>query len=694
MGQTWRVDGAGITLVFNAVAHHNIDLSYLGPSLSEDEDLTALAKAAEFGKHENQLDEPSVRGLFPQSRCGYREQPSFRLSKDGQPVSANFHLTDVESDDGTISFIWEEQSTGLYLDITFEILTGDVIVIHQNLMADGAAGLTIQQVSPLSIPLPKSFNSLTSYAGRWAREMQAADHPIGREAIEMRSIGGKPGFDPGNWLFLKSDGEDQNIGAHCGSLEDHITRCGRDEDGQPFLSLEHLLPQTGLSLGGEEDFVELATMTLMLADSADDLTRKFHDHARTNILPSRPSWGPRKVHLNSWEALVFDLDEAKLRALASDAAELGVERFVLDDGWFKGRRSDKSALGDWDVDRDIFPNGLKPLIDHVHSLDMDFGLWIEPEMISPDSDLYRAHPDWCLHDGAPHRPTERNQLVLDLTREQTFDHIYNAICKLLDENDIAYIKWDHNRRLPPTSNPQGYAAWRLKAAIRQKYPNLEIESCASGGGQICYPVLRNSHRVWPSDNNDPIERLRIMQSWARFLPLEILGNHVGPSPNPITGRRTDMDFRSKVALFGHMGVEANPADMSADERDVLKQHIALYKVWRDVLHGGEFWQLDHAEPSIFWQMVVRGDRAIAFAAQTQFAPDFNVAPIRLKGLQANANYRIKMAKPWPQKASQYLANPTPMEFGMILSGQALMENGLALPLTHPETAWIITLERV
>ena len=182
-GQTWRLDGASITLVFNAVAHHNIDLSYLGPSLSEDEDLAALAKAAEFGKHENQLDEPSVRGLFPQSRYGYREQQSFGLSKDGTAVITDFHLTDVESDDSSVSFIWEEHSTGLNVDITFEILNGDVIEIHQSLMADGEEGLTIQQVSPLSIPLPKPLNTLTSYAGRWAREMQASEHhSIGREA--------------------------------------------------------------------------------------------------------------------------------------------------------------------------------------------------------------------------------------------------------------------------------------------------------------------------------------------------------------------------------------------------------------------------------------------------------------------------------------------------------------------------------
>jgi len=271
-GQTWRLDGAKLTLVFAAVRHENVDIVYLGPPLPDEEDLTALTKSGQFDRHENQADDPPVRGLFPQTRYGYREQRFFQLSKNGEAVSTDFHLVDAEEDESTITFIWEEQSCGLNVDISFEIVNGDVVEVCQNLMADGEEGLTIQQASPLSIPLPKSLNSLTSYAGRWAREMQVTDHLIGREALEMRSIGGKPGFEPGNWLVLKCDGSDEVVGAHCGSLDDHITRCGRDEDGQPYLSLEYLLPQTGLLLGGDEDFAELESKALGLGKNEGALT--------------------------------------------------------------------------------------------------------------------------------------------------------------------------------------------------------------------------------------------------------------------------------------------------------------------------------------------------------------------------------------------------------------------------------------
>lgn len=323
---------------------------------------------------------------------------------------------------------------------------------------------------------------------------------------------------------------------------------------------------------------------------------------------------------------------------------------------------------------------------------MDFGLWVEPEMVSPDSDLYRAHPDWCLHDDLADRPTERNQLVLDLSREDAFAYIHDALAALLDKHDIAYLKWDHNRRLFPDNGLQQFAIQRLLGKLRQNYPAVEIESCSSGGGRVSFAMLEHCHRIWPSDNNDPIERLRIMESWARFLPLEILGNHVGPSPNPITGRRTDMNFRAKVALFGHMGVETNPAAMSEDERAVLRAHVALYKQWRDVLHQGDFRQLHHSETGIHGQMVVSGERALAMVAQTGFAENFNVAPIRLPGLNADALYNVTLPKPWPQKASTYLSDPERWESGMTLSGRVLAERGLALPLTHPETAWLIAIE--
>ncbi len=230
--------------------------------------------------------------------------------------------------------------------------------------------------------------------------------------------------------------------------------------------------------------------------------------------------------------------------------------------------------------------------------------------------------------------------------------------------------------------------------LRTAHPHVEIESCSSGGGRIDMAVLSRTHRVWPSDNNDAIERLRIIPAWSQFLPLEVLGSHVGPSPNPITGRRAAMDFRAKVAMFGHMGVEADPARMTDKERATLAAHIALYKDWRGVLHSGALWRLDHPDAGVTGMMVTHDDKALALAAQTGFSPVFDAAPVRLVGLEPQARYRVTLPEPWPPRARHYLANPDAWRDGLTLSGAALMTQGLALPLTHPETAWLIALEKI
>jgi alpha-galactosidase len=288
----------------------------------------------------------------------------------------------------------------------------------------------------------------------------------------------------------------------------------------------------------------------------------------------------------------------------------------------------------------------------------------------------------------------RGQLALNLARKEVRDYLFAALDALLREFDIAYLKWDHNRDLFPSAAGQTQGFYALLDRLRTAHPAIEIESCASGGGRIDFGALARAHRVWPSDNNDPIERVRIMRAWSQFLPLEVLGNHVGPSPNPITGRRTDMDFRAKLALFGHMGVEADPARMSEAERECLAAHIALYKDWRGVLHAGDWFALDHPDPKVFAQLVVGGGTALAIAAQTGFSPEFDAAPVRLRGLEPEAVYRVTLPLPWSERGARYLPNKRMWRDGFALSGQALMTQGLALPLTHPETAWLIALERL
>ncbi len=689
--KTYRLDGKNVSLVF-ACDRDMVDLIYFGPALPQHENLEALAAMSYWGPHENQPDRVPSAGLLPQAKDGYSGRPAVLLCQGMSAIDTDFELVDVTCTLDRMAATWNDCVSKLQVSAIWESHANDIFDCHYRFTNEGSQEIVLERTPSLVLPLPSHFTTMTSFPGRWAREMQATPHQLGANAIEMHSSAGKPGFDAGNWLIFRSITDSSVIGCHLVWNGDHTAYVAQDNDGRATALVESILDRKAAILPPGCN-IRSATSIVSFAPHEDQLSDNFHQFARNEILPLRSQWGPRKVHLNSWEALGFKLSQASLIDLADEAAALGVERFVLDDGWFKGRRNDRAGLGDWVVDPDLFPEGLGPLIDHVRMKGMDFGLWIEPEMVSPNSELYRAHPDWCIHDHSDHRPTERNQLVLDLSRGDVMEYLVTTITDLLASNDIAYLKWDHNRRLFPAGTAQTEGYIELLKAVTSAHPGVEIENCSSGGGRVDLRSLAMAHRVWPSDNNDPIERLRINRSWTRFLPLEILGNHVGPSPNPITGRRAEIDFRAKVAMFGHMGVEANPADMDAEEQAVLAQHIALYKIWRDTLHSGRLWNLTHDDGGIYGQIIVSDGSAIAFAAQTGFTENFNVSLVRLKGLEADAYYQVTLPRPWPTKASRYLADPKLWENGLVLSGIALMQKGLPLPLTHPETAWIITLER-
>jgi alpha-galactosidase len=310
---------------------------------------------------------------------------------------------------------------------------------------------------------------------------------------------------------------------------------------------------------------------------------------------------PRPVHLNSWEAFYFRHDEARILELARAAVAIGAERFILDDGWFRGRDHDRAGLGDWTADKHKYPDGLKPLAEGVNALGLEFGLWVEPEMVNPDSDLYRAHPDWALHvPGAP-QPTARNQLVLNLSLPQVENYLFAALDTLLSEVPIAYLKWDHNRDLAPAGGlGQVQGLYRLLARLRAAYPHVEIESCAGGGGRIDAGIAAFTHRFWTSDNLDAVSRVTIQRGFQAFFPPELMGAHVGASPAHATGRRQSLGFRAGVALPGNFGVEMDPAKLPEPERAELASWIAFHKQWRHLLHGQQL-VMGEGPDGLLWQ---------------------------------------------------------------------------------------------
>ena len=413
----------------------------------------------------------------------------------------------------------------------------------------------------------------------------------------------------------------------------------------------------------------------------------FHAEVRRH-LPTRP----RPVSLNTWEAVYFDHDADVLRALADRAAAVGVERFVLDDGWFGGRRDDTAGLGDWWVSPDAHPEGLAPLIDHVRSLGMEFGIWVEPEMVNPDSELFRAHPDWVLGDPDV---LGRNQLVLDLSVGECWAHLHDALDRLLRDHDIAYLKWDMNRDLAGAgAHAQVVALYRLLDALRAAHPDVEIESCASGGGRADLAILQRTCRVWASDCNDALERQVIQRGFSYLLPPEVVGAHIGPPRAHTTGRTQRLSFRAATALFGHLGIEWNLLEASDRHLDALRWWIDLHKELRPLLHGGDVVRIDPVDDSSLAHGVVAVDRSEALFALVQLTQSRRTmpAPVRLAGLDPERTYRVAhLAAPgevlgWGEQPAWLTDGPVEAT-GRWLHGAA----GIQPPLLHPESALLIRL---
>jgi alpha-galactosidase len=398
--------------------------------------------------------------------------------------------------------------------------------------------------------------------------------------------------------------------------------------------------------------------------------------------------------LNTWEAVYFDHDLAHLSAIAEHAAVIGVERFVLDDGWFTGRTSDRAGLGDWSVSEQVWPTGLNPLIERVTSLGMDFGLWVEPEMVNLDSDLARAHPDWVLAPAERMPPEWRHQQVLDLANPEAWQHILERLDNLLSEHDIAYLKWDHNRDLVdadhggrPAFHAQTLACYALLDELRARHPGVEIETCASGGGRIDLEILERTDRVWASDCTDALERQEIQRWTGLLVPPELVGAHVGAPCNHQTGRVLDLPFRAGTALFGHFGVEWDLSAATPEERTELGSWIAAYKSVRTLLHTGDVVRADHTEDGTLLHGVVDRDQNEALFALVQLRTLTGSLPARvqLPGLDPAKTYRVRLQAPGDAPRTMQTAPPAWLVHGeTVLRGSVLTTVGLAPPILAPE----------
>ena len=633
---------------------------------------------------------------------------------DAGALPATYVESDAEAD--TLEVTLADALSGVTVELRYTIFA-DLPVVARSARIGNAGGAAVSLETAMSavLDLPDPRWELVQLSGTWAREA----HVVGRRLRPGRqgvgSDRGASSHQHNPFIALRrpstteADGEAYGFSlAYSGNFiaeaevdpfETTRVRIGispntfawRLEPGESFVTPEAVLVYSDAGLGG----------------MSDALHRLYRDRLARGVWRDRP----RPILLNNWEATYFDFDAAKLLAIATSALDLGVELFVLDDGWFGARDADTTSLGDWFVDTRKLPGGIAGLATQVEALGLRFGLWVEPEMISERSRLFEAHPDWAV--GVPGRPrTEsRQQLVLDMARPEVVDHLFAVLSEVFSSAPISYVKWDMNRTITEpfsTALPadrQGeffhryiLGVYDLYARLTRAFPGVLFESCAGGGGRFDPGMLAYAPQAWTSDDTDAIERLRIQWGVSLVYPQSSMGAHVAAVPNHQSGRITPIETRASVAFFGAFGYELDPTALTEAERSTVATQIAFYKTHRELFQRGRFVRLrspfeDDGNRTAWMVVAPDAGKAIVLYVQALNHPTPPTDRLRLRGLDPASVYRVS-GWPWTE-------DPLVRDNAGLRGGDELMSVGLSLGAHHHEAArwgdfraWLFILEAV
>jgi alpha-galactosidase len=685
-----------------AVVHWGAPLGELGPA-----ELAALRDAVAPPLPHNAPDVAVPVALLPEPGVGHAGRPGLRGHRSGQDWSASFRLSKIGYEDQrSVVFHAADERAGLTLASTVQLASSGLLRLRHRVRNEANRPYVINGLEA-ALPVPPQATELLDFTGRHCRERHPQRRPFSAGAWVRENRRGRTGLDATLGLLAGTAGFGFRHGEvwalHVGWSGNHVTYAERLPEGSAVLGGGELLLPGEIALEPGEEYATPWVYAAYSAHGLDGVSAEFHRWLRSR--PHHPGPDrPRPVVLNTWEAVYFDHDLDRLRGLAEAAARIGVERFVLDDGWFRHRRDDHAGLGDWYVDESVWPDGLHPLVAHVRDLGMEFGLWVEPEMVNPDSDLYRAHPDWVLAPEGRLPPLSRNQQVLDLANPDAYAYIFERLDALLTEYLIGYLKWDHNRDLVdaehagrPGVHAQTEALYRLLDELRVRHPRVEIESCSSGGGRVDLGILERTDRVWASDCNDALERQTIQRWTGLVLPPELIGAHIGPPRAHTTGRTHDLSFRAATALFGHLGIEWDITSATLEEQDALARTISFYKNARGLLHSGDVVRADHPDPAALVHGVVAADRSEALFCYAQITTSAEAVPqpLRLPGLEPERRYRVAVVNEVGEPGTMQRGAPAwTLDGATALSGRILAHVGLQPPILRPEQAWLLRLEAV
>lgn len=643
------------------------------------------------------LDIGEALTLLPETGTGFSAHAGIVAHRDGKTFISQLRLVHVEESANSLTFHLREDLSEYEVRIAISVdPNSDVYEWNSSILNTGESPLSISWLSSISMALPPSFEYISMFDGRWANEFQWRVQQLRTGSLRKENRLGRTSHNSFPAIVVGKDwprwGRGSVIALKLGWSGNHRLLVDRSRDGRPFVQMGELLHPGEIVLGSGDRYRAPTAYVSHSSQGLNGLMHCQHRFVRQTLL--RENWRglKRPVHFNTWEACYFDQSEARILELVQQAAELGAERFVLDDGWFHGRNSEDAGLGDWQPCPIKYPRGLEPVIEAVEAAGMQFGLWIEPEMANVDSDLARNHPDWLLGEPGRVQPTGRNQYVLNLVDPAVYSYLLETFSGLIERYRLRYIKWDMNRDLThasidsrPGYHQTTFAAYELLRTIADRFPHTEIEICASGGARADYGALRFGSRIWPSDVHDPHTRQPLQRSFSLFFPPEVMGAHVGATRDEITGRRQTMSFRTASALLGHLGIEVNPSQLDDAELATLRRAVVFYKAHCGWIHDATTYFLDHVETGIIARLVVSSDRnrALLVVAQIDDCSFAVPAPLRLAGLDDERLYTVTSISPSDYRAG---AEST-------VNGSALQNLGLQIPLMAPDSASIFLLHK-
>lgn len=594
-----------------------------------------------------------------------------------------------ENEAETLKIILEDPVTKVELHLLYGVLEKEDIITRSVIIKNaGKAPVTVKKAQSACLDFLHGDYDLIKFYGRHAMERNMERMPVSHESTRIGSRRGTSShqYNPGVILAGKNTNEDS--GSCYGMLfvysGNFLVEAEKDQYDQTRIQMGLTDELFAYSLEAGAEFTAPEVILSYTNKGLSRLSKQYHHCIMNHICQGKYVHANRPVLINSWEAAYFDFTGDTIVELAKEAKALGIDMVVMDDGWFGKRNDDNSSLGDWYVNEEKLGGTLTKLIERVNAEGVKFGIWIEPEMVSEDSDLYREHPDWAITIPGRKPVRSRNQLVLDFSRKEVRDEIFKRICAVLDQGNVEYIKWDMNRSLadiyaPNVTYDYVLGVYDFLEKLTNRYPDILIEGCSGGGGRFDAGMLYYTPQIWCSDNTDAINRTRIQYGTSFFYPVAAMGSHVSAVPNHQTGRVTSMHTRGVAAMSGTFGYELNPALLNAKEKAEIRAQLAQYREYQELIREGDYYRLSNPFQDNFaaW-MVVSDDRSKALVSVIRLTAEANLpaAYVTLKGMEEDAFYREKTT-------------------GKVYPGAALMEAGILLPAAVSEyEAYQIELERV